>query len=89
MSRLSEGRISHLAHQIIDRLRAEGLAEFPNNTKMLREAKDALTEFDQEEDRIDQAVRKKIHSLSRPIPPGSPEWEVLYRKYLEEELRKR
>ena len=89
MTRLSEGRISHLAHLIMDRLRDEGLVEFSNNINMLRETKEALSEFDKEEDRIDQAVRKKIHSLSRPVPPGSPEWQVLYRKYLEEELRKR
>ncbi|MBI2991584.1 MAG: DUF507 family protein, partial [Deltaproteobacteria bacterium] len=24
----------------------------------------------------------------RPVPPGSREWDILYRKYLEEELKK-
>jgi len=89
VSRLSEGRISRLSHLIVDCLRNEGLADIPNNASMLKEAKESLSEFDKEEDRLDQLVRQKIHSLSRPIPPGSPEWDILYRKYLEQELKKR
>jgi hypothetical protein len=27
-------------------------------------------------------------SLSRQVPAGSREWDVLYRKYFEEEMRK-
>jgi hypothetical protein len=33
-------------------------------------------------------IRQKIQSLSRRVPPGSREWDVLYRKYLEEEMRR-
>jgi len=33
-------------------------------------------------------VRQKIASLSRHVPPGSREWDILYRKYHEEETRK-
>jgi hypothetical protein len=47
-----------------------------------------LHEFFQKEDHIDDVVRKKITSLTRHIPPGSREWDVLYRKYFEEEKRK-
>ncbi len=31
---------------------------------------------------------RKSHSLSRHVPPGSREWDILYRKYFEEEARK-
>ena len=89
MSGLSDGRISHLAHLILDSLQHDGLADIPNTLNMLKETKEALKEFDNDEDRLDQLVRKKIHSLSRPIPPGSREWDILYRKYLEKELKKR
>ena len=37
---------------------------------------------------IDAAVRRKIASLSRQVPPGSREWDVLYRQYYAEEARK-
>ena len=88
MSRLSESRISHLAHLIVDGLWKEDLADFPNEARALGETKNVLNEFFNHEDRLDEIVRQKIQSLSRPVPPGSREWDVLYRKYLEEELRK-
>lgn len=88
MNRLSESRISHLAHLIIDGLWKEDAADFPNEARALAETKRVLAEFFNREDRLDAVVRQKIHSLSRPVPPGSREWDVLYRKYLEEELKK-
>ena len=86
--RFSEGRISHLAHLIMNGLREQRLAEFPNERRALLETKQALSDFFQREDQIDDIVRHKISSLSRPIPPGSREWDILYRKYFEEESRK-
>ncbi|HEX7230126.1 MAG TPA: DUF507 family protein [Candidatus Binatia bacterium] len=86
--RFSEGRISHLAHLIMNGLREQKLAEFPNERRALLETKQALSDFFQREDQIDDIVRHKIGSLSRPVPPGSREWDILYRKYFEEELRK-
>lgn len=88
MTRLSENRISHIAHLVIDGLRKHGLVDFPNEGRTLGEAKRILHEFFQREDQVDDAVRKKIQSLSRSVPPGSREWDILYRKYLEEEIRK-
>jgi len=88
MSRLSESRISHLAHLVVDTLWKEDLADFPNEGRALAETKSVLGEFFNHEDLLDETVRRKIQSLSRPIPQGSREWDILYRKYLEEELRK-
>ncbi len=89
MTRLSESRISHLAHLIIDGLRKANLVEFPNERRALLETKQTLGDFFQHEDQIDDLVRHKISSLSRHVPPGSREWDVLYRKYFEEESRRR
>jgi uncharacterized protein len=86
--RLSESRISHLAHLVLDGLRKDKLAEFPNEGRSLSETKQVLRDFFQREDRIDEIVRQKIASLSRHVPPGSREWDILYRKYFEEEARK-
>ena len=88
MSRLSESRISHLAHIILEGLRKGNLAQFSHDGRALNETKRVLSEFFHQEDHIDDTVRQKIASLSRHIPPGSREWDVLYRKYLEEEMRK-
>ena len=34
-------------------------------------------------------VRSKIASLKRGVIEGSPEWNILFRRYREEELRKK
>jgi uncharacterized protein len=88
MSRLSESRISHLAHLVVNGIKRDGLAELPNEGRALSEAKRVLHEFFEREDHYDDIVRQKIQSLSRSIPQGSREWDVLYRKYLEEEMRR-
>jgi hypothetical protein len=72
----------------MDGLWREDLADFPNEAHALAETKMVLKEFFGREDRLDEIVRQKIQSLSRPIPPGSREWDILYRKYREEEIRR-
>jgi hypothetical protein len=72
----------------MDGLRKDKLAEFPNEGRSLAETKQVLQDFFQREDRIDEIVRQKISSLSRQVPQGSREWDILYRKYFEEESRK-
>ena len=88
MSRLSESRISHMAHLVVNGLTRDDMAALPNERLVLSETKRVLHEFFEREDQFDELVRQKIQSLSRHIPPGSREWDVLYRKYLEEEMRR-
>lgn len=87
---LSEARRSHLAHAIVRVLRAEGLLELePVREKHVLHEIRRVFEREQELDlRVDSLVRRKISSLSRQVPLGSPEWDVLYRKYYEEESRR-
>jgi uncharacterized protein len=88
VNRLSENRISHLAHLIIDGLGKGNLADFSHEGRALAETKRVIHEFFEREDDIDELVRRKIMSLSRQVPVGSREWDILYRKYFEEEMRK-
>lgn len=88
--KFSEGRRSHLAHLMIETLVAEGLwkVEPGRERWILNDIKNAMEHEHDLDVRIDALVRKKISSLSRDVPLGSPEWDVLYRKYYEEESRK-
>jgi hypothetical protein len=88
VNRLSENRISHLAHLVIDSLGKGNLADFSHEGRALAETKRVIHEFFEREDDIDELVRRKIMSLSRQVPAGSREWDILYRKYFEEEMRK-
>jgi len=86
----SEGRTSHLAHAILETFVKEGIAELqPSRERwVLSEIKKVFESEHSFEVRVDAAVRRKIDSLSRQVPTGSPEWDILYRKYYEEESRR-
>src|SRR2546422_10419276 len=47
-----------------------------------------LTASLREEEKADAEVRKKITSQKKEILEGSEEWDVLYRKYYTEEMRR-
>jgi hypothetical protein len=86
--RLSEGLASHLAHRALEALKKAG-AKVRNDRLALAEIKQALARGLDRDPRVDEAVARRIASLSRPVPPGSAEYEVLYRQYYEQEMRKR
>jgi hypothetical protein len=89
VSRASEGRLSELAHLALAALKkGDGVADLRVDRLVLSEIKAALTDFFNVDDALDAKVRRKIASLSRRVPEGSGEWDVLYRQYLEEERRK-
>ena len=87
--KLSEARILYLARESLARLRDEGLAEIPNFALALRQARELIAEWNDQGDEIDALVRRKITSIKRGIVEGSNEWTLLYRRYRDEELRKR
>ena len=88
--RLNEDRISHLSHLILDKLMQDrNVDAVQAEERVLREIKRTLTDELKFDDEADTVVRKMIQSLSRKVPEGSREWEVLYQKYREEELRRR
>ena len=90
MMLLSEEKISHLAHRILNGLSEDLELEWRvDETRVLREIKEAILSALRLEAEIDRIVRQRLASYSRPIAEGSPEWEVLYRKSFNEELRKR
>jgi hypothetical protein len=81
--RLSDDRISHLARLVVEAARGGG--EVRDERRALLEAKRVLAETFQLEDRLDPVVRGRI---PRRVVPGSGEWDILYRRYMEEEIRK-
>jgi hypothetical protein len=88
--RLSEDRISHLSHRVLDALvQHKNVDPLQPEERLLREIKRTFTVELQFEDEADAAARRTIQTLSRRVPEGSREWDVLYHKYREEELRRR
>jgi len=88
--RLSEDRISHISHLIQDMLiRNRNIDVLQTEERILRETKRTIADELKFEDEADEAARRTIQSLSRRVPEGSREWDVLYRKYVEEEMNRR
>jgi hypothetical protein len=79
----------YLARESLVRLRDEKLAEIPNFQVALRHARELVGEWVDKGDAVDSAVRQKIGSLKRGVVEGSAEWNILYRRYREDELRKK
>ncbi|GJL64374.1 MAG: hypothetical protein NPIRA04_30280 [Nitrospirales bacterium] len=87
---LSDEKQTHLAHMILKFLQNSRDVNLKGeSTAVLKEIKRVLNEEMKIEQEMTQAVRAKLESYSRPIPEGSQEWDVLYRKTYAEELRKR
>ncbi len=89
-SRISRDKINKLSHVVVNtignlRKEVELLAE-KNDVRL--EVVRLFTGLFREEEKVDRSVRHKIQSQKRNIPEGSQEWDILYRKYYSEELKK-
>ena len=87
--RFSEEKITHLSHVIFDALARKGAIKAADDAKVRRELKQIITHQLKKEDEREDAVRNKIFSYSRKILEGSPEWDVLFQKHYQEELKKK
>ncbi|MEE8575194.1 MAG: DUF507 family protein [Thermodesulfobacteriota bacterium] len=87
--RLSEERVTHIAHLISERIWKDDLVDYTSDEMALKVMKQTIMEYLTLEDRADAAARHKIGSLSKDVPEGSREWDVLYKQYFEEELQKK
>jgi hypothetical protein len=89
MPLLSDDKVSHLSHVILRYLKSSTSGRLKGEeTQVLREIKRVLAAELREAEGIDSTVRGRLASYSRQIVEGSQEWDVLYRKTYEEELRK-
>jgi hypothetical protein len=87
--RLSREKTIRLSHVITDVLVASDDVEFIEDRDTIRQkVVQILQDVLKEEETVDAGVRKKISSQKKEILEGSEEWDVLYRKYYAEELRR-
>jgi hypothetical protein len=88
--RLTREKTIRLSHVIIDLLVASDDVEFVEDRDTIRQKTvQILQDLLKEEEAVDAEVKKKITSQKKKeILEGSEEWEVLYRKYYAEELRR-
>ena len=87
--RISRDKLNKLAHTVADTLAEIDAVGFMEDRNTIRqEARKALELLLLEEVRIDTAARLKIANQRKIILEGSQEWDILYRKYYNDEVRK-
>ena len=87
--RISRDKLNKLAHTVADTLAEIPEVDFLEDRNTIRqEARKALEKLLTEETKIDAAARQKISSQRKIIVEGSQEWDILYRKYYNDEVKK-
>jgi hypothetical protein len=87
--RVSRDKVNKVAHVVTDALAETDDLDFIEDRNTIRlEVRKVLEELLNQEEKIDQAARHKIENQKRTILEGSQEWDILYRKYYNEEVKK-
>ncbi len=87
--RISRDKLNKLAHTVADTLAEIDECDFLEDRNTIRqEARKSLENLLMAETKIDAAARLKISSQRKIIMEGSQEWDILYRKYYNDEVKK-
>jgi hypothetical protein len=87
--RITRDKLNKIAHTVADCLAEIDEVEFLEDRNTVRQrARDAMEKVLMDELKLDAGARLKIASQRRIIPEGSQEWDILYRKYYNDEVKK-
>ena len=87
--RVSRDKVNKVAHVVTDALAEMDALDFVEDRNTIRlEVRKFLEDLLNQEEKIDLSARHKIESQKRTILEGSQEWDILYRKYYNEEVKK-
>jgi len=88
-NRLSREKVNYLSKRVLDVLTKNDRVEFlddPNEIRLIivRSIEEEMRLYET----LDRRAIEKIQSQKKSIEEGSREWEILYRKYYNDELAK-
>jgi len=88
-NRLSREKVNFLSKRVLDLLSKNDRVEFlddPNEIRLIivRSIEEEMRLYET----LDRRAIEKIQSQKKSIEEGSREWEILYRKYYNDELTK-
>ncbi|HWG59512.1 MAG TPA: DUF507 family protein [Candidatus Acidoferrales bacterium] len=87
--RLTREKTVRLSHRIVDHLVSSAEVDFVEDRDTIRqEIVNIITALLKIEEQVDADVRAKISSQKKEILEGSEEWDILYRKYYAEGLKR-
>jgi hypothetical protein len=89
--RLSQDKLNVLARavsNVLEKMPVDEVECIKESNAIRQETRRILEELLKQEARIDASAKQKIESQKRTILEGSQEWDILYRKYYNEEVKK-
>ena len=87
--RLSREKTVRLSHRVIDSLVANPDVDFVEDRDTIRlEIVNIFISLLKQEEQVDTEVRAKIASQKKEVLESSEEWDILYRKYYVEALKR-
>jgi uncharacterized protein len=87
--RVNRDKANKVAHVVTDALAGADEVDFVEDRNTIRlEVRKILEDLLNQEEKIDLSARQKIENQKRTILEGSQEWDILYRKYYNEEVKK-
>ena len=83
-------RLNDLAHKIVEELWDNELIDYEiNDGKMKNIVFDSMNNFIKSKHEIEDVVYDKLRNYKKELIPGSEEWEIVFTKLYEQELKKR
>ena len=88
--KLSREKINQVSKVVLHTLLTDDRVEFFNDENDLRlDVVDVLTRELRIDEEIDESTRQKVESYAKSIREGTPEWDILYEKHYQEEMKKK
>ena len=88
-ARLSHERCVHLSHLFTNLLDDDDRVDFRADINDVRLMILRILEGEvAREEQLEESIRRRIATQRRDLPEGSAEWDLLFRKYYDDEMKK-
>ncbi len=86
---ISEEKLIHIIHLMLDGLEKEKLVTYPDKVAAVRELKRVGLQWLSNLNAVSDVAAQRIRTQRNAPLENSPQWDVLFAKYCEEEMAKR
>lgn len=86
---ISEEKMVHIVHLMIDGIYHDDLVDYSNEDEALKEAKKVCLQWLSAMNSVTEIARKRISTQKAAPMEGTPQWDILFNKYTEEEMKKK
>lgn len=86
---ISEEKMIHIVHLMIDGIYHDDLVDYSDEDEALKEAKKVCLHWLSAANSTTEIARKRISTQKNAPMESTPQWDILFNKYLEEEMKKK